>query len=45
MGSGMGLGMLILSRNGGAMTEFLNFGRPLGDGMGFLEQVCRYLCA
>lgn len=31
MGPGMG------SRNGGVMAEFLNFGRPLGDGMGFLE--------
>lgn len=37
MGSGMGLDMLILSRNGGAMAEFLNLGRPLGDGMGFHE--------
>lgn len=37
MGSGMGPHMLILSRNGGAMVEFLNFGRPLEDGMGFLE--------
>lgn len=37
MGSGMGSDRLILSRNGGAMAEFLNFGLPLGDGMGFLE--------
>lgn len=37
MGSGMGPHILILSPNGGAMAEFLNFGRPLGDGMGFLE--------
>lgn len=37
MGSGMGLDRQILSRNGGVMAEFLNLGRTLGDGMGFLE--------
>lgn len=36
-GSGTGPDILILSRNSGAMAEFLNFGRPLGDGIGFLE--------
>lgn len=42
MGSGMGLGMLILRQNCGVMTEFLKFGRPLG---GFLELVRRDLSA
>lgn len=37
MGSGMGLDKQILNRNGGVMAEFLNLGRPLGDGLGFLE--------
>lgn len=45
MGSGMGLGMLILRRNYGVMTEFLKFGHPLGDDMGFLEVDCRDLSA
>ena len=45
MGSSMGLGMLILRRNCGVMIEFLKFGRPLGDDMGFLELVRKDLSA